>query len=288
MIEPIFKWTGGKGRMRARYDDIGFFPTDYTDFTQFVDLFAGACGVSCWIANDYPTVPLVINDINAEIIAMYREMATNYPSVEKHFTSIIDSFLRVKDRKKFYNNCKEAYCFHPPKDKAFEAAMLLFMLKTNFNGIWKNYKKYGGRYSTPPGMLQQKESSFDVPAVGRFAQMLGRATIYCCSYEQVPIATGAWVYADPPYRGGVVEYQTGFSDAEQLKLAQHMASLAPSRLIAESNRDFKDGFWTPLFPTPPFYIHEFETRYTAGRGTTVTEAHEVLITNYKHVEPSLV
>ena len=48
MTKPMFKWSGGKGRLFKRYTELGFFP-DPSQFDTFVDLFFGAGAVTCWV-----------------------------------------------------------------------------------------------------------------------------------------------------------------------------------------------------------------------------------------------
>src|SRR5437868_10080895 len=108
MFKPIFKWAGGKTRLLEDYKTVGFLPR--REFSAFVDLFAGACGVTCWIASHYPNVPLVINDINRELIDLYRSMAHDYDSVEVAFVALVEMFLSSRDRKGFYRTCHACYC----------------------------------------------------------------------------------------------------------------------------------------------------------------------------------
>ena len=64
-IQPIFKWTGSKQRMLAQYAP-HFFPK--SDFTRFVDLFAGGLTNSLWVYEHYPDKEYVLNDFNGEIL----------------------------------------------------------------------------------------------------------------------------------------------------------------------------------------------------------------------------
>lgn len=301
-VNPIFKWAGGKSRMQEKYALV-FFP--HKPFTQFVDLFFGAGSVTTWVANAYPNVPLLINDINTELIALYRVMATDYDALEKAFLVLVDeflsypapplpvtketSFLDFSDiptpkiplgRKAFYKRCLDRYAFHYESETAVvNAALLLFMLKTSFNGMWKAYHKYNGRFSTPPGVLTQDKTFFDYREIRAFALMLSRAQIESMSYEAIRPQKGSFIYADPPYRSSIIEYQSTFTDIHQQALIRYLLSYAQDGCyIAESNRDIGDGFWQKSFPT--CRVHVFDVIYTAGRGTSTIPAEEVLVTNY--------
>ena len=69
MAKPLFKWTGGKGRLRRKYTDINFFP-EADQFDTFVDLFFGGGAVTLWVAEMYPDKKLIINDLNWEMMSM--------------------------------------------------------------------------------------------------------------------------------------------------------------------------------------------------------------------------
>lgn len=285
MVMPIFKWTGGKGRMWDQYAPVFFPPSEPA---QFVDLFFGAGSVSGWMVHRFPTITLVVNDINAELVALYRFMRDDYDALAVEFAALSAEFLAMPDtpngpRKTFYNACLHRYAFNYANERpAVLYAMLLFMLKTSFNGMWKGYNKYGGRFSTPPGTLQQAPEFFDGAPNFAFAKMLQRATIHCGSYERITPKKGAYVYADPPYRTSIVEYQNNFTDAHQVQLAEYLkAHHKRGCYVSESNRDDGSSFWLDLFPNPPYHVHPFDVRYTAGRGVSVVDAKEVLITNWK-------
>ena len=60
-MKPLFKWTGGKGRLLSKYEDVNFFP-DSSEFDTFVDLFCGSGAAFLWVAERYPDKKLIIND----------------------------------------------------------------------------------------------------------------------------------------------------------------------------------------------------------------------------------
>ena len=203
MVKPLFKWTGGKGRLFQKYNDLNFFPHP-DEFDTFVDLFFGAGAVSCWVNNLYPDKKLVINDLNSEMVLIYTQIRDNWPQFKDEYLRTVDKFLStpLDERKTNYLRHKWDYCWHYDCLLPCEqAATLLVMLMTNFNGIWvSHYKKWNLRYGTPPGHMNYKESKFDVTKLEMFREMLLRATVYSLPFDCVPIPDNAWVYADPPYR----------------------------------------------------------------------------------------
>ena len=278
MVKPLFKWTGGKGRLLQKYTDLGFFP-DPSQFDTFVDLFFGAGAVTCWVADMYPDKNLIINDLNTEMMTIMFQMRNNWTEFRDHYLRITEVFLNTpQDRRKALYNCyKKRYAWkYQWLSEAELAANLLVMMKTNFNGIWQSYIMYGRRYSTPPGHINYKPSIFDVNKLEEFRDVLLRATVLNCSFEDVIIPERSWVFADPPYRDTKKMYSDQFTDELQSQLAAHLQS--QDCLYAESNKEIGDGFWTSHFTDAQ--IHFLDHKYTCGHGAAVNPVTEVLIKNY--------
>lgn len=284
MAKPLFKWTGGKGRLLQKYTDLDFFP-DSSEFDTFVDLFAGGGAVTCWVADKYPDKKLIFNDLNIEMMNLYMQIRDNWKEFSDHYKRVSEVFLNTSQdkRKALYNCYKKRYAWNYKwLSEAEIAANLLVMLKTNFNGIWQGYIMYGGRYSTPPGHINYKESLFNISNVEQFRDVLCRATLYNRSFEEVPIPENSWVFADPPYRDTKKMYSDQFDDELQVKLANFLTT--KDCLYAESNKEIGDGFWQELFPTEN--INFLDHKYTCGHGGAVNPVTEVLIKNYNNnVEP---
>lgn len=276
MLKPLFKWTGSKQRMREQYAP-HFFPETVD---TYVDLFAGGLTNVLWVADKYPEANIVLNDINTELIQLYRDLADDADNVVEAWQDCVDKWLEDEDkdaRKKLYYSLRETYCLHwEDKPSAMLSGMLLFMLSVNFNGIWKAYIKCNHRYSTPPGVCTQKAKFFDKDNIFAVANVLSKATILSGSFEDVVLPEGAFVYADPPYRDCIVEYQGGFTEELQIKLAEKLMS--HRGLFAYSNKDIGDNFYDEHFPNTN--IVECSATYTAGRGIHTHKVKEVLVTNW--------
>ena len=282
MAKPLFKWTGGKGRLLQKYTDLNFFPED-DQFDTFVDLFFGGGAVTCWVAERYPDKKLVINDLNIEMMSLMYQMRDNWSEFRDHYLRVSEVFLNTsQDRRKALYNCyKKRYAWNYKwLSEAEIAANLLVMMKTNFNGIWQGYKMYGERYSTPPGHINYKSTLFDIDKVEQFRDVLLRADVHCKSFEDVPVPERAWIFADPPYRDTKKMYSDQFDDALQHSLAQHLIDAADQKgaLYAESNKEIGDGFWSDRFPKE--YLNFLDHKYTCGHGGAVNPVTEVLIKNY--------
>jgi len=300
-LKPPFKWTGGKNRMWEKYCPV-FFPKEVD---TFVDMFCGATSVSLWIAHNYPDANIILNDANAELMALYDVMRNSYTQFEKEYTGIVRHHLGLAAPKTFKdkakqkewnkdwenNNPRKVYYYHLRDRYAFQyssiptermMAELYFMMKVNFNGMWKAYAKLDHRYSTPPGTLMQKPKFFNIAETKNFSAFLQHCTLQCGDFASMPqyAGPGTYYYADPPYRDSIVEYQNTFDDKEQERLVKTLQTYSDAgSYIAESNKEIGDNFWQDKYGEE-YNFHFFDAKYTAGRGTTVKESKEVLVTNF--------
>lgn len=280
-IQPLFKWTGSKQRMLEQYQR-HFFPERVT---RFVDLFAGGLTTTLWVAQEYPDADLVVNEFNPELALLYKTLAATPDAVIETWAACRDDWLALapEQRKTRYYEWRETYCQDwQYKSNEYLSGLLLFMLQVNFNGMWKAYLKCNGRYSTPPGTCEQTRAFFrdGEHRIGAVAGILQRSTITCGDFGDVRIGPSDYVYADPPYRDSLVEYQGGFTEEDQARLAVLLTGHgADGGDYAYSNKDIGDGFFTRHFPGAN--IIPMNATYTAGRGTSVVAVKEVLITNFE-------
>ena len=277
-LQPLFKWTGSKQRLLEQYQP-HFFPEGTP--RRFVDLFAGGLTTTLWVAERFPDTELVINDVNGELVHLYRTLAADPDGVLNEWQKCVDAWLPLtpEQRKALYYVWRDEYCLHPGKySDAYLAGHLMFMLQTNFNGMWKAYAKCNRRYSTPPGTCTQGPAFFQASRLRAVAELLARPTTVITSvdFADVPVQEGDYLYADPPYRDSIVEYQGGFTENDQVRLADLLTS--HNGIYAYSNKDIGDGFYERHFPGAN--IIPIDATYTAGRGTSVREVSEVLVTNF--------
>tara|TARA_B100001250_G_C19646870_1_gene720773 strand:- start:299 stop:1015 length:717 start_codon:yes stop_codon:yes gene_type:complete len=237
-------------------------------------------------------------------------IASNETSFLKHFESYRLQYAQydtIPDRKKLYYNLREKYRF-PQLDQVQESALLLFLLKTNFNGIWQPMKSSGPRYASPAGNMFANSDSkiFHPDHIKEFAEFLKTCIITCESYESTCqwINKGTFMYADPPYRISHATYKGAgdFDDNSQVDLINFLKDASSQgAYVSESNREHLDdtkikwnmssggrhwmsgGFFGPFFPESKWKMVMFTNhKYTAGRKNTGSgaKATEVLIKNY--------
>ena len=287
MLKPLFKWTGGKNRMKNKYG-YNFWPE--TDFKIFVDAFYGGGAVTHWVADKYPNVEFVINDQNTELVNLYKNLRDEPDWFCGSVAELEVNYLKIDAedkvaRKAEYNRVKMEYIGAKKMHPTTEAAMLYFLMKTSFNGWWKVYNYSNGRYSTPPGTVHHTKPFIDYELLMETSKFFCDRVLQINNFDFQRHAEFAdsdtYYYFDPPYRDSTTVYtDDGFDDSAQIRLCEFMQYCdMHGAAVSMSNKDVGDGFWEHQLGN--MEILEYDVKYTAGRGTTVNEVKEVLIRNFK-------
>ena len=88
LAKPFLKWAGGKTQLIESIQDL--LPKSFTEsnFT-YIEPFVGSGAVLFWILNNFPSLKkAVINDVNEDLINVYRIIATK----PKELISILEIF----------------------------------------------------------------------------------------------------------------------------------------------------------------------------------------------------
>jgi DNA adenine methylase len=103
--------------------------------------------------------------------------------------------------------------------KPFESATLYFLMKTGFNGIYQLNQNTNGRYGTPSGLLNQKDTVYDRQVMLWWKNALQNVTITSGDWStSVNDDPNGFFFFDPPYRDSFADYGNGFGDDDLLKL----------------------------------------------------------------------
>lgn len=283
-MKPLFIWAGGKTKMLKHYKP--FMPKNVKTYCE---PFFGGGAMFVNIVEKHSPKELIINDINSDITRIYKTIKDDCDS----FVSILDELsseylpLDKSGRKDYYYSLRHKHAYdYASWDQTKEAAVLYFLMKTGFNGIFQVNKNTNNRYGTPSGLLNQKTDVYDKDVVKWWNKSLQNTRILsgdwkdCCEY--VDDEDGNFVFLDPPYRGSFTSYGQQFSDEDQLDLVQYVASNNNTRVFL-CNRDVEDGFYEKNLGS--LLMDKFPVTYTAGRrkktdeGFEAKPATEVLIRN---------
>lgn len=273
-LKPVVPWVGGKRQLIPKLME--YKPET---FNKYYEPFIGGGAFLFALQPDN----FVINDYNEELINMYKVIKTS-----------TNELLEVL-KKPQSNNTKEYYLEIRALDRDFEkfskmsnierAARLIYMLKVDFNGLYRVNKK--GQFNVPYGRyknpkIADKNTLF---AAKEFFNNTKNEIISGDFEKAVKTAKKSdFVYFDPPYiplteTADFTSYTSkGFSMGDQVRLKEVFFELANKGVnVMLSNSD------TPI--TRELYkdvnIHEVQaTRAINSVANKRGKIDELIITSY--------
>lgn len=288
-MKPLYMWAGGKSKMIPKYLAKPGIPL--SGYDTYVEPFFGGGAMMIYIHENNPQVKrFVLNDINTEIVGLYRAIKNDVITFISHIDLLENQYLPLDKaaRKIFYYKIRKeystAYAGWTPTQ---ESATLYFLMKTAFNGIWQSTKEAKGRFCTPCGLLTQTTAVYDRANVLEWNKFLQKVDIYsgdwksCCD----KVTDKAFFFFDPPYRDSFTQYGQVFSDVKQLEVIDFCRQAnIDEHLVMFCNRDAGDSFYTDNQGL--LTIDYYKISYTAGRRATDSDgvksakaATEVLMHN---------
>ena len=265
-VKPLFIWAGGKNKMLKHYAP--FFPNS-SNYSHYVEPFFGGGAMFLHLKKLNPNLKCTINDLNKDIIQIYLSIQ-NFP---KEFISIVDDLemqylpLSKENRKTFFFKIRNEHAWNYSQwSKIEESAILYFLMRTCFNGIFQLNKNTNGRFGTPAGLLTQTNSIYSKSNVLEWHYLLQDTVIMTGDWRNV-VDTVNWkdtfFFFDPPYRGGFTSYGQTFTDKDQADLLKKAKMIDENGgIVFFSNRDIGDDFW---IDRGNLDLNTFDVTYTAGR-----------------------
>ena len=275
-MKPLFIWAGGKTKVLKHYAP--FMPTA---FETYYEPFFGGGAMFVHVMNTYQPKNVVINDINSDVVNIYKAIKTDLTEFQQRLDSLESQYLPLSkdDRKKFYFDTRHLHAWNYQEwSKTFEAATLYFLMKTGFNGIYQLNKNTNGRYGTPAGLLNQKDKVYDRDVLNWWHNALQNVTIKSGDWKDaVENDPNGFFFFDPPYRDSFADYGNGFGDEALTSLLDFADA---QNLVFVANRADDDWFDDQ---SRSMQVHYFDITYTAGRrkktedGFAAKKAREILL-----------
>lgn len=272
-LKPFTKWTGGKRKLLPEL--LRLAPKNYN---TYYEPFIGGGALFFELAPQ----EAVINDFNAELVNAYQQI--------KDQPEQIINFLAKHQE----HNSKDYYLDLRSADrdgrlekmsKSERAARLLYMLRVNFNGLYRVNSKNQfnvpyGRYKNPK--ILDEELLRAVSNYLNFADI----TILSGDFEKAISTVQArdFVYFDPPYiplteTSSFTSYtHEGFSYDDQVRL-RNTFKLLDERgayvMLSNSSSPLVEELYNG------FNIHYVETVRTNGaKASSRGNISEIIVTNY--------
>lgn len=291
-LKPLYMWAGGKNKMIPKYRENPGIPV--RGYTTYVEPFFGSGAMMLYVAQHNPYIKkFVINDINPEIMGIYRAIKNDVETFIKVMDALEERFIPLDkpDRKTFYYDMRMEYMTDYQKwDRTTESGVLYFLMKTGFNGIWQTCKVSQGRFGTPSGLLNQKTNVYDKNNVIEWNTFLQKVDIHSIDWKKLvyKIKEKMFIFVDPPYRGSFTQYGQTFTDDDQQECIEFCNIMSEENsIVMFCGRETGDDFY--IKHKGNLNIDYYNVTYTAGRrkqketenGTTFHAklAREILIHN---------
>ena len=234
-LKPFTKWTGGKRQLLPELLEL--MPKKYN---RYYEPFIGGGALFFKVMPDKAT----ISDLNSNLIYSYIEIKEN--------VNDLISILEIHQK----NNSKEYYLDlrATERDGRLEkmnntekAARLLYMLRVNFNGMYRVNSK--NQFNVPYGRYKNPKIVDELLLKNISAYLNSKdIKIYNASFEEIikDAEKGDFVYFDPPYApisetSSFTSYtQEGFGMIEQERLRDVFIDLTNRGVkVMLSNSDVK-------------------------------------------------
>jgi DNA adenine methylase len=250
---PFLKWAGGKGQLLAQFES--FFPDDLKEgaIRRYVEPFIGSGAVFFKVAHSFPSLELVISDINPELILAYRTLQGQVDGLIETLQGLQARYLRLSEdaRKDFYYQLRADYNAHRSQIdyEVYQAAwiertaQLIFLNRTGYNGLFRLNSQ--GAFNVPFGRYKNPRL-LDSANLRAVARLLQNVHIQFGDFESIArfVDQDTLVYFDPPYRpisstAHFTAYsREAFDDTQQLRLATFYRTLdARGAKLMLSNSD---------------------------------------------------
>ncbi|MCC6549013.1 MAG: DNA adenine methylase [Ignavibacteriaceae bacterium] len=293
--KPFLKWAGGKGQLISEIEKS--LPENFGKSQSiYVEPFLGSGAVLFWMLNNYDSVfRAVVNDINSELINSYKVIASNpieLIQLLQVFEGEYHSLENVQEEKKaYYYKKRELFNSHS-EDKVLKAALLIFLNKTCFNGLYRVNKN--NEFNVPIGSYK-KPMICDRENILAVSNALQRVEILCGDYEgTIKFANPmSLFYFDPPYRplsstSSFTSYTSEqFNDLEQIRLrnfCDKLDELGVKWILSNSDTKGKnpnDTFFDDIYSD--YIISRVKARRSINANPLKRgELNELIITNYNY------
>lgn len=294
------KWVGGKTQII--HDVITLFPNNMNNYHEpFLGGGSVLLALLTYRANGDIKIhgTIYASDLNSNIIGLYKNIQSNHESLINEVNKISVEFSKCKgtivNRKattiKEAMTSPESYYFWirqkfnalstEERTSVSASAMLLFMNKTCFRGI---YREGPNGFNVPFGNYK-KPSVLDEDHIRRVSELIKDVVFTSCSFSDAltKIEKDDFVYLDPPYAPendtsfvsytadgfGIENHKSLFKECNEMK-AKNVNMLMSNADVAL----VKDAF-----PSPKYKTKIISCRRAINSKNPEARTNEVLITN---------
>lgn len=250
MAVPIIPWIGGKRRLADHL--IPRFPKHEC----YVEVFAG--GAALYFMRP-PAAVEVINDINGELINLYRV-------VQHHLEEFVRQFKWALTSRQVFKWLQDT---RPETLTDIQRAARFYYLQQNCFGAKLEGQTFGTATTTPPGLnllrLEETLSAAHLRLSATFIEQLDWKA--CIDRYDRPHTL---FYLDPPY-WETEGYGVPFDYAEYVAMAERLRALKGRAIVSLNDHpDIRTAF-------AGFHMETVDIKYTVGGGGREAARKELII-----------
>ena len=290
-LKPFIKWAGGKGKLLPQIRQM--YPQGLgKTITKYAEPFVGGGAVLFDIISTYRLEQIYISDINKNLINTYNTVKNNHKELIEILSYIETQYLSLNAdmQKKFYYLKRDEYNNMYNTCNIQKAALLIFLNKTCFNGLYRVNKN--NMFNVPAGKYKNPKI-YSIENISAISEALKYIDIIAESYTNVYENKNkkTFIYFDPPYRpltntSSFTAYtDNNFGDKEQISLAEFIEKIEKKGtyiLLSNSdphNIDNSDMFFDNLYCKKKIN-RIYAPRMINSKGNNRDYISELLISNY--------
>lgn len=292
--KPFLKWAGGKTQLIPAIESHLPKKIDTIKDLTYVEPFIGSGALFFWFIQKFKVKKAVINDINSDLINVYKvikeapeKLIAHLKLIEKNYYS----FNTETEKQAFFLANRAKFNSKQPESTEL-ASLFIFLNRTCFNGLYRVNSK--NIFNVPFGKYVKPKIS-DPTNILSISRLLQNVIILNGDYTDTlrHCTKNSFFYFDPPYKpisstSSFNAYAKGvFNDEEQKRLADFTALLTEKKhLWLLSNSDPKnnnpmDVFFDELYRSSSNTILRVKAkRMINSNAKKRGEINEILIMNY--------
>ena len=255
MSSPIIPWLGGKRRLADRL--IPLFPPHEC----YVEVFCG--GAALYFLRPVPAACEVINDVNGELVNLYRV-------VQHHLEELVRQFKWALSSRQVFKWLQET---RPETLTDIQRAARFFYLQQHAFGGKVSGQNFGTATTTPTINLCRIEENLSVAHLRLASTLVENLTWQECvrRYDR----THTFFYMDPPY-WKTEGYGVPFGFEQYEAMAETMRTCKGKAMVSINDHpDIRRVF-------EGFAMFELGIKYSVGNNQAIPgESTELVITNWE-------
>ena len=256
MPKPLIKWLGGKRKLLGEL--LPIIPKHHC----FCEVF---CGGAALFFEKGPSPVEVINDINGDLINLYRVVKNDFEKLADRLEELFPSRQLFMEYRRFEENR-----YLPEIERA---ARFFYVVKCSFGGSISGVSSWG--------FSKEKKSGFNQETVRKILSQAHRRLVQTYienrDFTELILAYDGeqtFFYCDPPYLN-TAGYDVDFGEPHFRKLADLARNVKGKILISANDHPVIRKLFNGMV------IKEIRTKYTIQNANNDMQANELLISNYE-------